>query len=394
MSNPRFSIVIPTCERHETLHYCIQSALAQQDFDDYEIIVSDNASSPATRETVEAFQSEKIRYIRTPRRLAMTNNFEFAVAHSTGDYVIVIGDDDGLMPDALRTIDEIATRTGHKAIRWESIYYYWPNMLKEKNRNVAAIAHGTQEVVFNGETTINNVINDELHYTLLPMLYHSAIHRDLINELKAKTGSVFKSRSPDIYSGFAIAYLAKQYLYCGQAYSIMGLSGKSNGWAYMLNQQTMMQDFESSNQTDEIRCHPSVPEFPGLLTITADSFHYAKDALFPERTDLHYEEKYFIISSLVRNYRPFDEAGNIEAFRRVLAKRPMMLQWLNTVVVPNMKTIKAEAPQDMPPSCITPTICDLNVAQAYGIYDVYALTQQYRKIVDEQRLLYPAQAAL
>jgi glycosyltransferase involved in cell wall biosynthesis len=383
---PRFSVVIPTCERHKTLYHTLRSAL-NQDFDDYEIVVSDNAGGPATRETVERLASPRIRYVRTPRRVAMTNNFEFGVAHSRGEYVIVIGDDDGLMPDALSSVDRIARSSGEKAIRWESTHYYWPDMLHPRKRSLASFAEGAQELQFDGETTISNVANEELHYSLLPMLYHAAIHRDLLDTLRERTGSVFKSRSPDIYSGFAVAYIAKHYLYCGQPYSIMGISGKSNGWAAILNQPTLQRDFENDNHTDGIRCHPCVPEIPGLLTAVLDCFHTAKDALFSERDDLHYEEKYFILSALAYNYRACEDDNNLRAFRRALANRPALLQWFETVAVPNLATIKAEVPRELPPSCITPTICDLNVSQAYGIEDIYELTRQYRDIVRERKAL-------
>lgn len=384
MHQPRFSIVIPTCDRHETLHYTIQTALAQ-DFDDYEIIVSDNFSLPLTQAAVEAFQSPKVRYVRTPKRLAMTNNFEFAVSQAQGDYVIVIGDDDGLMPDALSSIDAIARATGEKAIRWESTHYYWPNMIHEQRRNIASFAESDQQLRFDGEVTIDNVVNYELQYSFLPMLYHAAIHRDIIAELKSRTGTIFKSRSPDIYSGFAIAYLIKHYLYCGHPYSIMGISGKSNGWAYMMNDKAMIQEYENSNQGDKIACHPSVPEIPGLLTATVDSFHCAKDALFPERETLGYDEKSFIITALADNYRPDDDAKNIADLRKSLAKRPELLAWLNKVAVPNLATIKAETPKTPPLSCITRLTCALNVLQSQGIQDIFALTQNYRRIVAEHK---------
>ena len=57
----RFSIVIPTRERHETLGSTLQTVLTQ-DFDDYEIVVSDNFSSPETKLVVDSFNSDKIKY--------------------------------------------------------------------------------------------------------------------------------------------------------------------------------------------------------------------------------------------------------------------------------------------------------------------------------------------
>lgn len=41
MSNPKFSVIIPTRERAETLPYALRTC-TDQDFDDFEVIVHDN----------------------------------------------------------------------------------------------------------------------------------------------------------------------------------------------------------------------------------------------------------------------------------------------------------------------------------------------------------------
>ena len=71
MQRDTFSVVIPTRERAETLRYCLRTCL-DQEFDDYEVIVSDNHSSPATRAVVDEAGSAKVRYFRTPAPLAMS----------------------------------------------------------------------------------------------------------------------------------------------------------------------------------------------------------------------------------------------------------------------------------------------------------------------------------
>ncbi len=55
---PLFSIVIPTRDRPNLLKDAIQSAL-EQEFDDYEIIVSDNSTNSETQKLVSEFESKK-----------------------------------------------------------------------------------------------------------------------------------------------------------------------------------------------------------------------------------------------------------------------------------------------------------------------------------------------
>src|SRR4051794_771114 len=117
MSTPRFSVVIPTRERAATLRSCLRTCLAQ-DFDDYEIIVCDNHSSPPTAEVVSELAHPRLRYVRAPEPLAMSANWELALSQATGEYIVLLGDDDGLIPYALREIDALARGTGARAIRW------------------------------------------------------------------------------------------------------------------------------------------------------------------------------------------------------------------------------------------------------------------------------------
>ena len=136
MTRPLFSIVIPTRERAETLAFTLRTCL-NQDFDDYEIIVSDNCSSPATREVVDAAGSEKVKYVRSDQPLSIAASWEFAVSHASGEYVTGIGDDDGLMPYALRELDRLIGRHDRPAaVHWHRGTYSWPNVAVAHEANV------------------------------------------------------------------------------------------------------------------------------------------------------------------------------------------------------------------------------------------------------------------
>src|SRR5580698_6500214 len=91
MSDIKFSVVIPTRERPATLRHCLRTCL-NQNFDDYEVIVSDNGSIAATREVVDEAASPKVRYVKTPEPLSLASSWEFAVSHAWGEYVLLIGD--------------------------------------------------------------------------------------------------------------------------------------------------------------------------------------------------------------------------------------------------------------------------------------------------------------
>jgi len=73
-----YSFVVPTRERPDVLKGTIGSIL-NQTRSNFEVVVMDNASSPATKDVVDSFQSPHIRYFRSDERLAMTDNWELAL---------------------------------------------------------------------------------------------------------------------------------------------------------------------------------------------------------------------------------------------------------------------------------------------------------------------------
>src|SRR5580692_212973 len=122
---PFVTVIIPTRERCETLQLALQTVCGQ-DFDDAEFIVSDNVSEDDTANVVAGFSDPRVRYIRTPKRLSMSDNYSFALGHARGTYVTILGDDDGLIPGALSVLAHWARATGTDAISWQEATYYWP----------------------------------------------------------------------------------------------------------------------------------------------------------------------------------------------------------------------------------------------------------------------------
>src|SRR5215218_4005476 len=145
MSTPFFSIIIPTRNRaHElfyTLKTCIEQDLPARHGQDFEIVVSDNASSDDIRAVVERIASPRVRYVRTDRYLSMTESWEFAAEQARGEYVGVVGTDDGYLLDTLSNVFDIIQRTKAEAVTFQGAYYSWPNSPDPATRNLLRIPH-------------------------------------------------------------------------------------------------------------------------------------------------------------------------------------------------------------------------------------------------------------
>jgi len=92
----RFSVLVPTRNRVEYLVQAVDSVLSQ-DYAEWEICISDNASADSTREWVESLDDPRIRYARSEQLVPVTENWNKSLEMSSGDYVVMLGDDDAIL---------------------------------------------------------------------------------------------------------------------------------------------------------------------------------------------------------------------------------------------------------------------------------------------------------
>jgi len=100
MKIPKFSILIPSYNGGSVVGETLKSIFSQ-DFADYEIIVSDDASADNTKEVIESFGDSRIRFFRNVENLGYPGNLEEARKHASGDIIFLMGQDDILGKDAL-----------------------------------------------------------------------------------------------------------------------------------------------------------------------------------------------------------------------------------------------------------------------------------------------------
>jgi glycosyltransferase involved in cell wall biosynthesis len=99
-SQPKVSIGIPTFNRRAYVLEAISSAL-QQTYPSIEVIVSDNASSDDTWQHLTALADSRLVLLHQTRNIGMTGNFNATLEAATGDFFILLSDDDLLTADAI-----------------------------------------------------------------------------------------------------------------------------------------------------------------------------------------------------------------------------------------------------------------------------------------------------
>ena len=97
---PIFSVILPTYNRAHLLGRAIHSVLAQT-YQDFELIIIDDASSDNTQEVVEAFQDNRIVYIQRDHNGGSSATRNTGICRARGKYVSFLDDDDEFLPTFL-----------------------------------------------------------------------------------------------------------------------------------------------------------------------------------------------------------------------------------------------------------------------------------------------------
>lgn len=101
---PKISIGLPTYNGGRKILKAITSVF-NQDYDNLEIIISDNCSTDDTEDICTGLAQrhpEVVKYFRQPVNRGVTANYSFVLEKATGDYFLWIADDDTLAHGILR----------------------------------------------------------------------------------------------------------------------------------------------------------------------------------------------------------------------------------------------------------------------------------------------------
>ena len=108
---PRVSIGLPVFNGENYLEKALDSILAQT-YSDFELIISDNASTDRTEEICRAYaaKDERVRYFRNETNLGAAKNFNRVFELSSGEYFKWATHDDLCAPEYLERCVEILDR--------------------------------------------------------------------------------------------------------------------------------------------------------------------------------------------------------------------------------------------------------------------------------------------
>jgi GalNAc5-diNAcBac-PP-undecaprenol beta-1,3-glucosyltransferase len=103
------SIIIPTYNRAHIIRQAISSVLSQ-DYLNWELIVVDDGSSDNTKEIINGFKDQRIKYFKHDTNRGAVAAKNTGLDHLTGNWFTILDSDDEMVPDALSTMLELLVK--------------------------------------------------------------------------------------------------------------------------------------------------------------------------------------------------------------------------------------------------------------------------------------------
>lgn len=254
----KFSILLPTRNRLELLRYAVES-VRLQDYQDWEIIISDNASTDDVAGFAASCNDERIRCFRTECLLPVTENWNAALERSSGDYLIMLGDDDGLMRGCLSAARRmIVDWEGPDAIYTQALQFAYPGVIPGEKKAFIQTAYnafleGAREPFLLSRETALEMVQSALDFRLWYgfNMQHFIISRKLVQALEGK-GPFFQSPYPDYYAANSILLAARSLVANPKPLIMIGISPKSFGYFYFNLRENEGVDFLQNSAAREL----------------------------------------------------------------------------------------------------------------------------------------------
>lgn len=121
--SPKVSVCIPTYNRRFMFRATLWSLL-RQTYQDFEVIISDNASEEDIEAEVIAANDPRVRYFRQQSNKGAAANGLFLQTLASGDYVLFLCSDDLLLPDCLnRAVGALESQPHRGGVVYMAAHY-------------------------------------------------------------------------------------------------------------------------------------------------------------------------------------------------------------------------------------------------------------------------------
>jgi glycosyltransferase involved in cell wall biosynthesis len=233
MSTPRYSVLLPTRNGGAQLEGCIRSVL-EADRDDVELVVSDNASDDETPEIIARFAGdERLTALRQASPIEVSENWNACLERSRGERILLLGDDDRLLPDYFARADALLERWEEPdCLLYNGFAYASPGFVGSSHSYYADPFY-----VADDRLPKDGTFTESQRRAVLAAMFRfrfpvhlnmqtALVTRAAVDRLRA---GLFKPPFPDFYGLAALMLVAERWVLSSERLVVVGVSPKSFG---------------------------------------------------------------------------------------------------------------------------------------------------------------------
>ncbi len=194
---PKISIVLPTKDRSHLIENSVIPTLTRQTYDDYEIIICDNASSDNTPNIADKLIQQYgnlIKYERTDNWIPKEKFFQWSMDKAEGKYLTLFFDDDVLTSNALKKIDSIDEYDPKNEIITysRSMCYFYDDYPDINRQNLLVIPPFSGQVwKYNSLNHLKLVFERNEIFRPSPMVSNAFYSTELYRRVSSKYGDLY-----------------------------------------------------------------------------------------------------------------------------------------------------------------------------------------------------------
>lgn len=233
---PLLSIAVPTKDRYEYLIPLI-SLIKGFNSDEIELVIQDNTvDNSKIINYINELNYSRLKYYHTKEQISVGYNADLAILNSTGKFVCLIGDDDGVSGHIISAvkwmekmnIDVLKTAFGS---------YKWPSFNFSKISDFSSVLmlsfYDKKYKKINSidqlKKSLRNGANSRHGITVLPKVYHGIAKRSTLDKIYNIGGTFFPGPSPDMANSVALCFVTENFVFLDLPIVIPGNSSRTGG---------------------------------------------------------------------------------------------------------------------------------------------------------------------
>ncbi len=327
----RFSVLLPTRSGAEYLPGAIDSVLDQTG--DFELVVADNANTDETPVILASRAGDpRLRVVRSSEAVPVTENWMRALRAARGEYFLMMGDDDLLLPGFFDRIDALLKRhEDPDCLTFDAYSYVAPESFNSDAPALWSPWHfdprrlGPERELTQAERVaiVRDMFRFRVRYPLnmqLTLFSRSAT--------ASVPGDVFRAPFPDHFALNSLLLRARRVVVTKERLLVIGVSPKSFGHY-----------FYSGQQVQGLRYLGSDSVFPGRVEgseLVNSTYAWLMELrrTYPEVASIRIDRWQYIIRQVNHWYRQV-EFGKLPF--SALGERARSLKWWE--IVPAMVSV-------------------------------------------------------